>query len=288
MQYMPKTYNDLYLSTRHVFKDHGIGAYSLEARIVTASAAEKTMDDFMRDLRLYASDDTEENLEALVKRRLAGEPVAYITGGWEFYGLPIEVTTDVLIPRVDTEVLADLAIKTLSGRKMDARVLDLCSGSGCIGCAIAYELPATRVVMVDISREALNVSRRNSLLNGLSPRVVCIEADAMADPPMMVGSFDLIVSNPPYIPTGDLPGLDSSVRDYEPVWALDGGEDGLEYYRAISKKWKVALREGGLLMFEVGAHQAEEVKKIMRVAGYRNVDSVFDTLGIERVIFGYQ
>ncbi|MEG1164982.1 MAG: peptide chain release factor N(5)-glutamine methyltransferase, partial [Oscillospiraceae bacterium] len=225
-------------------------------------------------------------VDALIERRLAGEPVAYITGDWEFYGIPISVTRGVLIPRVDTEVLADSAISALRGRKMDARVLDLCTGSGCVGCAIAKELPATHVVLADNSRAALGIAKQNVMRNKLNPRVSCIELDAMETPPMMIGSFDLLTCNPPYIPTADIAGLDTSVKDYEPLEALDGGADGLNFYRAIIEKWRNVVRLGGLMLFEVGVGQAEDVIKLMRLGGFKNVESVKDTLGIDRVVFG--
>ncbi len=151
---MPKTYNDLYLATRTALKSAGVEAYALEARLLVAYAVGKTKEEFVRDLRLYTSDENEQKIAALLQRRIAGEPLAYLIGEWEFHGLPIVVTPDVLIPRMDTEVLVDAALRVLVGRKMNARILDLCSGSGCIGCALAHELPAARVVMVDISEEA--------------------------------------------------------------------------------------------------------------------------------------
>lgn len=283
---MAKIYNDLYIATRKALRDAGIEAHSLEARILVAHSAGKTTNELMRDMMLYTSGDTEQILESLLKRRLAGEPVAYITDEWEFYGLPITLNSNVLIPRVDTELLVDLAVKAARGKKMDARVLDLCCGSGCIGCAIAKELPASRVVMADISLEALKISRKNVQRNALTPRVTCIEADVTKTPPMLVGNFDLLVCNPPYIPTTDIIALDTSVRDWEPMMALDGGNDGLDFYRAVLKNWKGVLRHGGLLLFEVGIYQAEDVKTLMLMNGFLGVESVQDTGGIDRVVYG--
>jgi len=283
---MAKTYNDLYIAARKQLRDAGIAGYSLEARIMVACAAGKTTESLMRDMMLYTGDDTEKKLLPMIERRLKGEPVAYITGEWEFYGLPIYVDSSTLIPRMDTELMVDLAVQAVKGRKMDARVLDLCCGSGCIGCAIAHELPASRVVMADISPEALSISRKNVIRNKLSPRVTCIEADVMQPPPMLVGNFDLVCCNPPYIPSSDIMGLDSTVRDYEPLTALDGGEDGLDFYRAVLKNWKSVLRHGGLMLFEVGIGQAEDVKKLMLLSGFLGVESVKDTGGIERVVLG--
>ena len=282
---MPRTYSEMYISLRNRLRDAGIEADALEARLIAASAAGKSTEKLLRDMRFYATDEVEKRAEAMVRRRLAGEPVAYITGVWEFRGLPMEVSRDVLIPRVDTEVLAETAIKYLKDTgRLDARVLDLCSGTGCIGCAIAAELPRVRVVLSDVSPEAMEISRRNVSRNGLDGRISFLPADVMKLPPLMTGSFDLVVSNPPYIPTVEIMTLDPSVRDYEPVWALDGGEDGLDFYRAILKNWHGVIRQGGELMFEVGEEQAERVKDLMRMAGLREARSVLDTRGVERVV----
>ena len=282
---MPKTYNELYISTRAALKRAGVEAYSLEARLLVSHAVGKSKEAFLRDLRLYTSTENEQKINALLQRRLAGEPLAYLIGEWEFYGLPIKVTPDVLIPRMDTEVLVETAVNALVGRKMDARILDLCSGSGCIGCAISHELPAARLVMVDISDRALEVSKQNLRLNRQN-RTICLKADALAKPPMSIGTFDLIVSNPPYVPSFEILTLDSSVRDYEPLGALDGGEDGLMFYRAIVRNWKGVLRPGGQLMFEVGETQADAVSDLMRGAGFRDIATVEDTAGVRLVVIG--
>ena len=282
---MPRTYSEMYIALRNRLRDAGIEAAALEARLIAATAAGKSTEKLLRDMRYYATDEVERRAEEMVQRRLAGEPVAYITGVWEFRGLPMEVSRDVLIPRIDTEVLAELAIKYLGGTgRLDARVLDLCSGTGCIGCAIAAELPRVRVVLSDVSAAAMDISRRNVERNGLGGRVSFLPADVMKLPPLMTGSFDLVVSNPPYIPTMEILTLDPSVRDYEPVWALDGGEDGLDFYRAILKNWALVIRQGGELMFEVGEDQAERVKDLMRMAGLREARSFPDTQNIQRVV----
>lgn len=283
---MAKTYSQLYIQTRKAFREAGIEAYSLEARIIVAHASGKTSEKLLRDMSLYTSDEVETRLNELVQRRLSGEPVAYITGSWEFYGLPLEITPDVLIPRSDTEVAVDKALEVLRGRVNDARVLDLCTGSGCIGCAIASQLPASRAVLVDISEAALEVAKRNIRLNDLSSRVVCVQSDVTEPPPLRLGSFDLIISNPPYIETEEIPELDSSVKDFEPILALDGGNDGLDFYRIILDKWKGLLRQSGYMIFEVGEKQAEDVAFLMRLKGFRNVSIANDTAGIGRVVSG--
>ena len=281
-----KTYNDIYLQARNALREHDIEGYNLEARLLVATAAGKTTQELLRDLSLYTTPDVAARVEELTERRINGEPVAYITGAWEFYGLPMIITTDVLIPRMDTELLVDAAKELLNGRKMDARLLDLCCGSGCIACAVGHELPATRLVAVDISASALAICRRNIAANRLSSRAICMQADATASPPMSMGQFDMIISNPPYIPTAELKKLDRSVRDFEPAWALDGGKDGMKFYKSIIKYWKALIRPGGYLLFEVGEGQADAVKEMMLTGGFRSVGSKFDTLGVERVIMG--
>ena len=283
---MPKTYNEIYIDARKKLRDGGTEAASLEARLIISDAAGKSMDVLLRDMGLYTSDEVVRKVSEMVERRLEGEPVAYITGSWEFYGLPLMITKDVLIPRNDTEVLVETAITALKGRKMNARVIDLCTGSGCIGCAIAKELPATHVVLADNSRAALSVAKQNVQRNRLNPRVSCVELDALATPPMMLGSFDVMTCNPPYIPKADLETLDRSVKDYEPLAALDGGEDGLTFYRAILQKWHNVVRVGGLMLFEVGIGEAQAVMELMQAAGLNNIGTVRDTQGIERVVYG--
>lgn len=281
-----KTYNDIYLSTRNALRTQGIEGYNLEARLLVARAAGKTVQELLRDISLYTTNEVEQRAAELTQRRLSGEPVAYITGSWEFYGLPMTVTPDVLIPRMDTELLVDTAKDILTGRQMDARILDLCCGSGCITCAIGHELPATRLVAVDISASALEVCRKNIATNRLSSRAICVQADATSSPPLSMGQFDMIVSNPPYIASEEILTLDSSVRDFEPIWALDGGDDGLRFYKAIIKYWKSLLRSGGALLFEVGEGQAEDVKEMLLSAGFRSVSTRLDTLNVERVVIG--
>ena len=281
-----KTYNELYINTRNTLKRAEIEAYALEARVLVASAAGKTVQQLLRDLSLYTTDKVEELVQEYTARRLKGEPVAYITGDWEFYGLPMKVSKDVLIPRADTELLVDLSKEALTGWKMDARVLDLCCGSGCITCAVGHELPATKLVAVDLSASALEVCRQNVNLNRLTTRVICMQADALASPPLGIGSFDLIVSNPPYIESGEIPNLDRSVRDYEPIWALDGGKDGLRFYKGIIKHWKSLLRPQGLLIFEVGEGQADTVADMLMAAGFASCSVHKDTRGVLRAVVG--
>ncbi len=283
---MTKTYNEIYIQTRRALKEAGIEAYALEARLLVSQAAGKTQASLMRDLGLYSADGLDKKVEAWVARRLAGEPVAYITGAWEFFGVPIHVTRDVLIPRSDTEILAEAAVALFKNRNSHPRILDLCCGSGCIGCSLAVHMPAARVILVDKDPKALAVCRQNMTELNLGPRVMAVEADASRKPPLLLGDFDLIVCNPPYIPTADIETLDRSVKDHEPYLALDGGEDGLDLIRPIIALWKSILRPGGTMMLEICEGQAEEVDRLLQEAGFTKTMRLKDPGGCERVIIG--
>ena len=282
---MPITYNDLYLDIRKELRLAGSEASTLEARELVCFGTGKTREELARDGGLYASPELELRVRELVQRHLEGEPVAYLIGEWEFFGLPLDISADVLIPRPDTEVLAEQAIeyiKTLD----DCRVLDLCAGSGCIGLAVASQAPKARVILGELSDAALKICRQNVRRNGLSVRVVPFQVDALEKPGRHLGEFQCIVSNPPYIPRADIEELDGSVKDYEPLMALDGGEDGLDFYRSIVEKWKDALVPGGRMYFEVGIGQADDVLRIMRAQGFGDIQIIKDLHDIPRVVFG--
>ncbi len=282
---MATTYNNLYLDIRRELRQAGIEASTLEARELVCFGTGKSREELARDGGLYASPELEQQVRELVARHLRGEPVAYLIGEWEFYGLPLDISPDVLIPRPDTEVLAEQAIeyvKTLG----ECRVLDLCAGSGCIGLAVASQAPQARVVLGEYSDAALRVCRQNIRRNGLTGRGVPMRVDAREKPERTLGEFQCIVSNPPYIPHGDIAQLDVSVRDYEPHLALDGGEDGMDFYQTISGMWKEALVPGGRLYFEVGIGQADTVLRVMRAQGFGDIQIVKDHNGIPRVVFG--
>ena len=282
---MAITYNNLYLDIRQQLRKAGIEAATLEARELVCFGTGKSREDLARDGGLYASPELESQVRSLVDRHLAGEPVAYLIGEWEFYGLPLDISRDVLIPRPDTEVLAGQAIEYIQTLG-ECRVLDLCAGSGCIGLAVASQASQARVVLGEYSDAALKICRQNIRRNGLTGRVVPMQADAREKPERALGEFQCIVSNPPYIPRADLETLDASVKDYEPHLALDGGEDGLDFYQTISGKWKEALAPGGRLYFEVGIGQADTVLRIMRAQGFGDIQIVKDLHDIPRVVFG--
>lgn len=279
------TYQNLYLEIRRKLLKAGFPGAELEARELVCCGSGKTRSEFYRDGSLYTSPEIEASVRALAERHINGEPVAYLLGEWEFYGLPLDVNESVLIPRVDTEVLAEAAIgyiKTLG----PCRVLDLCAGSGCIGLAAATYAPQAQVLLGELSEPALRVCRQNIRRCALTERVKAAQLDALSPPPRSIGDFHCIVCNPPYIPRADIETLEPSVKDFEPYQALCGGEDGYDFYRAITKRWKPALTENGRLYFEVGIGQADTVLRLMRGEGFGDINILPDTQGIPRVVYG--
>ena len=281
-----KTYNTLYLEARSALMEAGIEEASFEAKHLVASASGKTLSGLMAALSFYSSGEIEGRVKDFLERRLRGEPLAYVTSSWEFYGIPLRITPDVLIPRADTEVLVDAAKAFLKGAEPSCRILDLCTGSGCIACALAKELPSSRITAADNSSKALDVCKKNVKELNLSSRIICMKADALSAPPFGLGSFDLIISNPPYIESSEIKKLDPSVKNYEPKAALDGGKDGLDFYRGIIKYWKMLLRENGAIIFEVGEGQAEAVGEMLLSAGFESAHFEKDTSGTDRAVIG--
>ena len=282
-----ETYNDVYLRVRKQLKNGGIESSEFEAKLIVSYCTGKSREEMLAIGKIFATDPViKQKIEESLKRRLGGEPLAYVLGEWEFYGLPLTVNNKVLIPRIDTELLAQETINLLKRKVWQTRLLDLCCGSGCIGLAAAANVPGCRIVMIDTSEEALAVCRQNMIKTNLSRHITAMDADILIKPPAILGEFDVIVSNPPYIPTGDIKTLDKSVKDYEPAIALDGGEDGLDYFRAIAENWKKLLKKGGHVAFECGIDQSAAVRYILKQNGFSDIKTYKDTLGIERVITG--
>lgn len=283
---MAITYNDLYLELRRALRAAGEEDATQAARELVCSAAGKTRAELLRDALLYVTPEVERAARSLTQRHLDGEPVAYLIGEWEFYGLGLDVSPAVLIPRPDTEVLAGQAVAAAQRLGEGCRVLDLCAGSGCIGLAVAANAPQARVLLGEYSEEALKVCRQNIRRNGLTGRVTALRIDAREKPSRQLGEFSLLVSNPPYIPSGDIAGLDASVREHEPHLALDGGADGLDFYRLIADRWRDALCVGGQVMVEVGIGQADAVLRILRAKGFGELEIIPDLNRIPRVVTG--
>jgi release factor glutamine methyltransferase len=218
---------------------------------------------------------------ALVARRAGGEPVSYIIGRREFWSLDFLVTPAVLTPRPETELLVETALKLLAA-KSAPRILDLGTGSGALAVALGKEIPGSQIVATDISTEALGVARANARRHGVGERISFRAGDLFGAVAEM--TFDAIVSNPPYIREADIAALPRDVRGFEPLIALDGGADGMDFYRRIADEAPSYLNAGGFIVVEIGAGMAEDVAELFAQAGFADVRIEKDLAGLKRVV----
>ena len=282
---MVKTISQLYLETRRRFmeqEDEQTAGFL--TRNLLCHVTGKTPEQIIAQREMYVSKEVSNDLETLVQRVLSGEPLAYVLGEWDFHGLKLTVNPDVLIPRDDTCAVTDMAIRQALLLNDNPRILDLCTGSGCIGLAIAKKIPDGKVTLADVSRKALDVAKKNVVAHKLTGRVACVQVDALQKPPTFLGKFDLIVSNPPYITTREMLQLPDSVARYEPRLALHGGSDGLDFYRAIAEHFSGALKPRGYLCFEFGMGQGDAVCEILESNGYTVLERSRDYNDRERAV----
>ncbi|MBR3421375.1 MAG: peptide chain release factor N(5)-glutamine methyltransferase [Ruminococcus sp.] len=225
----------------------------------------------------------EAQIRAMTERRRNGEPLQYILGEWEFYGYPFRVGAGVLIPRPDTETLVDNVIQLCRGNGMTSpKIADLCAGSGCIAVTLKKELPLAEVYAVELSQEALPYLRQNIALNEAA--VTIIEGDVLAETTAArLTGLDIVVSNPPYLTAEEMNDLQAEVQR-EPAMALDGGGDGLGFYRRLTPLWKRALNVGGFICYEFGMGQHEQVGNILAENGFENIKFTRDLGGIVRTV----
>jgi release factor glutamine methyltransferase len=223
--------------------------------------------------------------EQLIQKRLSGVPLQYLFGEQEFYGLPFHVDPTVLIPRPETEILVEEVLRRRD-TKSTLRVADIGTGSGAIAIALAANA-SWQIYAVDIAAESLSTAKQNSVLNHVEAKIEFLQGDLL-QPLSEKGKVDILVSNPPYIPTEDIAELDIQVRKYEPMRALDGGKDGLYFYRKICAGLPDVLKPNGLVAFEVGKGQAQDVGELLLASGtVKNIDIIQDLAGIERIVIGY-
>ena len=282
---MVKKYADLYLDTRRaLMTQENPQDASLMARNLIALYSGHTQEYILANRDLYAGEEVCEKVENAAHRLLNNEPLAYVLGEWEFYGIPLYVNKDVLIPRDDTVAVATLAINQAIFLPAAPRILDLCTGSGCIGLAVASRIHDARVTLADISKDALAIAKKNIARNKLSGRVSCVQVDAMAPAPAFLGKFDMVISNPPYITGADMLELDDSVKLFEPHLALFGGQDGLDFYRSIAVNYSASLKPGGFLCLEFGDDQGDDVCRILEENGYTILERSRDYNDRERAV----
>lgn len=276
------SYNDIILSLTDKLALAGITNAHWEARELAGAALGFNCRGRF-DGRLQATDEQIKRCAMLLARRLGGEPLQYIIGEWDFCGRSFDVGEGVLIPRSDTETLIDEAVKLLNGRQQ-LTIVDLCAGTGCIGITLERMLDCREVCCVEKYETAMYFLKRNIEKHGSAVKAVC--ADVLdKDCPSLLPQADLLVSNPPYINAEDMANLQREVR-FEPKEALYGGEDGFDFYRAIVRLWKNKLKDGGVMMFEIGAGQEDEVMEIMIQAGLKDVRVRRDMAGINRCVTG--
>ena len=220
----------------------------------------------------------------IAERRAKHEPLQYLLGEWEFYGLPFCVGEGVLIPRPDTETLVDAVLSRIPDRS-GQQILDLCTGSGCIALTLAKHLPYSTVIGLEKSPEALRYARRNQEMLNIKNTQMLEKDVLLPETAAAYHGLAAIVSNPPYLTAEDMAHLQEEVT-YEPAAALDGGADGLHFYREITRIWRDALCEGGLLAYEVGVYQADDVAAILSQNGFGCIECICDLGGIQRVVLG--
>lgn len=239
------------------------------------------------NLNKELSNEEYELFLSMIKDRINGRPVAYIVGNREFMGLDFFVKEGVLIPRPDTEALVEEIIE-LCKNKDKVEILDIGTGSGAITVSLAKYIEKSTVKSLDISDIPLEVGKKNAINNGVDNKIEFIKSDLFSSIKDKNIKFDVIVSNPPYIPKKDMDTLHTQVKDYEPYNALEGGIDGLDFYRDITEQSKCYLKEDGILAYEVGHDQAKDVSRIMKDNGYTKIYTKKDIQGIDRVVIGFK
>jgi len=269
--------------TTGYLKQHGSDTPRLDAEILLAHTRNCSRIQLYTRFDEVLTDEERTTMRELVRRRAQAEPVAYLVGHREFFGLDFQVTHDVLIPRPDTETLV-VELLELARPLETPRILDLCTGSGCIAIAATVNLPAATLVATDISPAALAVARENAGRHQVTDRIAFLEGDLFA-PVGETELFDFVVSNPPYIPTDDLDKLDADVRLHEPRGALDGGPDGLRFVRQVIEQAPRHLRPGGWILVEIDCTQPDlALDAVNAIPGYQNARIIKDLAGRPRVV----
>lgn len=268
-----------------ILKQENIESYMLDCQLILGKVLNMDRMSIIINRELEVEEQQAEEYFRLVEDRKKRMPLKYITEKAEFMGLNFFVKEGVLIPRSDTEILVEETIKEIKEKQL-AKICDVCCGSGAIGLSIAKLLEDTAVFCCDISEISEAVTKENIKRLSLADRTHFIKSDLLTFALEADLEFDVIVSNPPYIRTEVIPTLMRDVKDYEPYIALWGGEDGLDFYRRITSQSLKVLKAGGLLAYEIGYDQSEEVELILKENGYYNVRTVKDLAGNDRVVLG--
>lgn len=263
----------------HILAKANIRDFKTDAWILFTEVSNMSRMEYLMNQSEECNKEIEKRYFELIDRRSDNEPLQYITGHQEFYGIDIKVNEAVLIPRFDTEILVENALKHI---KPNDKVLDMCTGSGCIICAISKSSDIKKGTGADLSKEAIKVANINVEYNNIS-NVEIVETDLFSN---ITEKYNVIVSNPPYITTSEITTLDTEVKDKEPYMALWGHDDGLYFYREITRQAKNYLEDSGFLLYEIGCKQADDVVKIMEDNGFKEIEVVKDLAGLNRVVKG--
>lgn len=281
-----KTIEDMLVWAKKLLKENGKETYSLDAQVLLMYVTGFSKVQLILNNKTLLEEEKIQEYEKMVKQRANGMPLQYITGKQEFMSLDFNVNSATLIPRGDTEILVE-AVQKISRLENINNIMEIGTGSGCIPISLLYYNKEMKAVSFDINEEAIKMAEINSEINGVSGRITFIQSDlfekASED---MIGKFDAIVSNPPYIPKDVIKTLMTEVKDFEPITALEGGIDGLDFYRAITEQGQKYIRSGGRIFYEIGCEQAEDVKKIMQLNGMYNIEVIKDLAGLDRVVIG--
>jgi protein-(glutamine-N5) methyltransferase, release factor-specific len=275
---------ELVTLARRSFQNAGVADAALEARLLVGGLLGLSTTEMITGEDRIVADADAFRIRDAITRRLAHEPVFRILGRRPFHGLDLKVTPATLDPRPDTEILVDrvlIHLERIIAERGSARVLDLGTGTGAIGLALAKACPQVRAVLTDISGEALSIAEENAYMNHIGDQVTLLRSDWFDQ---VSGTFDIIVSNPPYIVREVIGSLDPEVRDFDPMTALDGGADGLDAYRAIAVGAPDHLNEGGLVALEIGYDQCDSVSALFEAHGFRRIEASRDLAGNDRVL----
>ena len=282
-----KTYRELYEEGRRILEQAGLPDAALDARFLLEEVCGTNLQTLLVFPEKKVSEEEVNQYRAFIQRRKDREPTAMILGEWDFMGLTFRLNKSTLIPEQDTEVLVETALEELKRRglgEVPLRILDLCTGSGCILLSLLHELRNAGGLGTDLSEEALEAARENAVRLGLQERAAFRQGDLWE--PVGDERFDLIVSNPPYVPTEVIPTLEPEVRCGEPYAALDGGEDGLVFYRRIMREAAGHLKPSGIIIVESGFDEAPQIAALMQDQKLRGIRTVKDYGGLDRVVLG--
>ena len=283
---MPNSISETIFEGAHRLRQAGVPEARREAGSLLAHVLERDRSFILSHAEDAIAENEAERFRAYVERRANGEPLQYITANQEFFGLDFEVTKDVLIPRPETELLIEAVLK-LFDRAATAFICDVGTGSGCIAITLLKQLPKARAIAIDISPEALAVARRNAVRHRVAERIEFLLSDcfaALETPELAPTTFDLIVSNPPYVEDGAMSGLQREVRDFEPLNALSAGPDGLAVIRRLLVEAADFLKPRSYLLFEIGFNQAEAIERLLDPKTWRLMEIFEDLQGIPRTV----